>query len=149
ETAVQARKDGPFLSFEDFARRTGLGAGALKKLAQADAFRSLHLDRRSALWRSLPQRKPLPLFDPVDLEEPVDALPPMAPLQEVLADYGSAGLTLRQHPMSFLRPMLERRGAVSAKGLATLPTNCQVEVAGIVLLRQRPGTAKGITFVTL
>jgi error-prone DNA polymerase len=146
---VQARANGPFLSFDDFARRTGIGAGVLKKLAQADAFRSLDLERRAALWRSLPARAPLPLFDPLDVEESTQGLPPMAPLQEVLADYGSAGLTLRRHPMSFLRPVLDQRGIAPADTLAALPGNRRVKVAGVVLLRQRPSTANGITFVTL
>lgn len=146
---VTARAAGRFTSFEDFARRSGLGSPTLRKLAHADAMRSLDLERRTALWRSLPSREPFPLFDALDAEESPVPLPPMDPLQEVLADYGSSGLTLRQHPMSFLRGMLEQRGVVPASALAILPVNTIVKVAGIVLLRQRPGTAKGITFVTL
>jgi error-prone DNA polymerase len=76
-------------------------------------------------------------------------LPDLAPLQEVLADYGSAGLTLRQHPMSFLRSVLDRLGVVPAAGLANLESGIFLTVAGVVLLRQRPSTAGGITFVTL
>lgn len=146
---VRARVDGAFKSFDDFARRTGLGAGALKKLAQADAFRSLPLERRDALWRALPPRESYPLFAGIEASEPPAALPAMAPLQEVLADYRSAGLTLRCHPISFLRPLLDRLRAVSAAGLAERRNGVRVKVAGIVLLRQRPSTAKGVTFVTL
>ena len=77
------------------------------------------------------------------------ALPPMSPAEEVLADYRTAGLSLRGHPLGFLRAELEQRGAVPAADLKTWPNSRPVSVAGIVLVRQRPGTAKGITFVTL
>ncbi len=73
----------------------------------------------------------------------------MSPAQEVLADYRATGLSLRAHPMSFLRRGLEAMGVVAAERLATWPNGKPVRVAGIVLVRQRPGTAKGITFVTL
>ena len=73
----------------------------------------------------------------------------MSPAEEVLADYRTAGLSLRAHPMQFLRQRLSERGVRTAKSLADLPNGRPVRVAGIVLVRQRPGTAKGITFVTL
>jgi error-prone DNA polymerase len=73
----------------------------------------------------------------------------MTPLQEVLADYGAAGLTLRPHPMAFLRPRLDQMRVASAAALVDLPNGRPLTVAGVVLLRQRPSTAKGITFVTL
>ncbi|HLW63985.1 MAG TPA: error-prone DNA polymerase, partial [Gemmataceae bacterium] len=149
ERVVACRKEGPFQSFTDFIRRTKLRAGALKKLGQADAFRSLQLDRRGALWRSLPEREPMSLFDQIDVEEPPALLPPLSPFAEVLADYSAAGLTLRQHPLSFLRPMLEEQKIVPANRLAQMDSGCRLKVGGIVLVRQRPGTAKGITFVTL
>jgi len=76
-------------------------------------------------------------------------LPPMSPAQEVLADYRTTGLSLRAHPMSFLRKGLETAGVAPAERLATWPNGKPIRVAGIVLVRQRPGTAKGITFVTL
>jgi error-prone DNA polymerase len=85
----------------------------------------------------------------VDADEPPAALPPMAPVQEVVADYGAAGLSLRRHPMSFLRSTLDQLGAVSAERLAALPAGSRLKAAGLVLLRQRPSTANGITFVTL
>jgi error-prone DNA polymerase len=162
----------PFTSYQDFLRRTGLRGAVVKKLAQADAFLSLGLSRRAALWQSLPQGEPLPLFDkmeavsgqwsvvseetsplahptPLDEEPLPTTLPAMAPLQEVLADYSSAGLSLRQHPMAFIRGELDKLGVEQASKLAVLPTDGSVKVAGVVLLRQRPSTAKGITFVTL
>jgi error-prone DNA polymerase len=149
DVIVQSRTGGPFVSFEDFARRTGLSSAILKKLAQADAFGSLRLPRRTALWQSLPSREPVPLFDDVDMEEPPVTLPTAAALHEVVADYSSTGLSLRQHPMSFLRPLLDKLGVAASSQLGTLTPGCLLKVAGVVLLRQRPSTAKGITFVTL
>jgi error-prone DNA polymerase len=149
DAVVHSRTDGPFVSFDDFARRTGLRSGALKKLARADAFGSLQVGRRNALWQSMPSREPVPLYDNVDTKEQPAALPPTTPLQEVIADYGSTGLTLRQHPISFLRPLLDKLGVVPAGKLGSLTTGRKLKVAGMVLLRQRPGTANGVTFVTL
>src|SRR5207245_5712663 len=99
EAIVAARAKGLFTSFTDVVRRTGLRAGALKKLGQADAFGSLPLARREALWRALPEREPPTLFDEIDVPEEPAPLPLMTPFAEVLADYGAAGLTLRQHPV--------------------------------------------------
>jgi error-prone DNA polymerase len=149
DAIVRSRSGGPFASFDDFARRTGLGNAALKKLSGADAFGSLRLGRRAALWKSLPSREPVPLFDDVDMDEPPAALPPAAPLQEVVADYGSTGLSLRQHPIAFLRPLLDKLGVVASNRLGSVEAGRRLKVAGIVLLRQRPSTANGITFVTL
>jgi error-prone DNA polymerase len=149
EAVVQGRDGVPFASFDDFTRRTGLQSRALKALAQADAFGSVPLGRRDALWRSLPSREPVPLFDGVDADEPAAALPPEAPFEEVLADYGATGVSLRRHPVSFFRPLLDGLGVVPAGRLASLAPGSRLKVAGIVLLRQRPGTANGITFVTL
>jgi error-prone DNA polymerase len=149
DTIMAARQDGPFTSFNDFARRTRLGAPVLQKLALADAFRSLGLNRRDALWQALPQQERLPLFDSAELEALPVSLPPMSPLQETLADYSAAGLTLRDHPVSFLRPMLDEMKVVRADQLLTYPAEQRLKVAGLVLLRQRPATASGITFVTL
>jgi len=146
---VAARAAGPFVSWNDFIRRTRLSSAVLKKLAQADVFGSLGVTRREALWRALPSQESLPLFELAEEEEKPAPLPPMTALQEVVADYGAAGMTLRQHPISFLRTALAERGAVPAEALATLKDGIRVKVAGLVLLRQRPATAKGITFVTL
>jgi error-prone DNA polymerase len=166
----EARREGPFGSVEDFARRTGLGRAAISRLARAGAMGSLASDRRAALWDALAQDgMELPLFDgkedrkvkigeqaeprdnlkfeTCDLKSPL--LPPMSAAEEVLADYRAAGLSLRAHPMQFLRQRLSQHGVGTAKSLAELPNGRPVRVAGIVLVRQRPGTAKGITFVTL
>jgi error-prone DNA polymerase len=149
EAIVQGRADEPFTSFDDFARRTGLRGKALKALAAADAFRSLPVGRRAALWQSLPSRETVPLFDDVDGSEPPAALPPESPLEEVFADYGATGLSLRQHPIAFLRPQLDKLAVVPADRLESLTQGCKLKVAGLVLMRQRPGTANGVTFVTL
>ncbi len=155
---VAARGDRPFGSIDEFARRTRLAQRAIARLAKAKAFASLGLDRRGALWHALAQhQEELPLFDRVSphsacgrgVEEEGIALPPMSPAEEVLADYRTAGLSLDAHPMQFLREGLARLGVVPAKRLGMWPHGKPVRVAGIVLVRQRPGTAKGITFVTL
>jgi error-prone DNA polymerase len=149
ELIAQQRGRVPFASFDDFIRRTTLPHAVLKKLSQADVFRSLELNRRASMWQAALPNESLPLFDMLDREEPPAALPALAPLQEVLADYGSAGLTLRQHPMSFLRSILDRLGVVPAAGLPKMASGVFLTAAGVVLLRQRPSTAGGVTFVTL
>jgi error-prone DNA polymerase len=146
---VQGRGDGPYTSFDDFVHRTRLSSPVLTHLADADAFPSLHLDRRSALWRSLDDQEPLPLFDGLPTNEPEVALSAMPALQEVLCDYRNVGLSLKGHPMQFLRPTLEQMRVVPASALAVLPNGGWLRVAGVVLMRQRPSTANGITFVTL
>jgi error-prone DNA polymerase len=130
-----------------------LSRAAVARLAEADAFVSLALDRRDALWQALAEEKrPLaqPLFDTLEAhDEPLVELPRLAIQQEVLADYRTSGLSLRAHPMSFQRERLTKLGVVPAERLSSHPANRTVRVAGVVLVRQRPGTAKGITFVTL
>jgi error-prone DNA polymerase len=125
----------------------------VSRLAGADAFGSLQLGRREALWQALAEeKKPLamPLFDPLEPEDELPAaLPRLKSREEVLADYRTSGLSLRAHPMQFERQRLERLNVVPAARLATHPADHTVRVGGIVLVRQRPSTAKGITFVTL
>ncbi|MCE9534777.1 MAG: error-prone DNA polymerase [Planctomycetes bacterium] len=146
---VAVRANGSFQTFSEFVHRTGLRAGALKKLSSADAFGSLQLDRQTTLWRSLTERGPLTLFDEIDRDEAPAELPVLSPFKEVLTDYGTAGLTLRQHPISFLRTRLDTLKITPAAELAALDNDRKVKVGGVVLLRQRPSTANGITFVTL
>jgi error-prone DNA polymerase len=146
------RPGGPFRSMEDFVRRTGLGRAVAVRLAKAGAMESLGLDRRGALWHALAQdQKPLPLLDQLETrpDERPENLPAMSAAEEVLADYRTAGLSLRAHPLSFLRADLARRRVTPAGELKHVADGRPVRVAGIVLVRQRPGTAKGITFVTL
>jgi error-prone DNA polymerase len=146
---VQARGEKPFRSIDEFARRTGLASSVLSRLSRADAFRSLGLDRRSALWQSLPEQKTLPLFDDATDDEPAVVLPGLSRLEEVVADYRTGGLSLRDHPVKFMRNRLKGMRAISSAELATRQHGERVRVAGLVLMRQRPATASGITFVTL
>jgi error-prone DNA polymerase len=150
--AERARR-GPYRSVDEVARRTGLRAAELSRLAEADVFRSLAIDRRAALWQTLGQergRVARPLFAALGDDEPlVESLPELSGLEQVFADYRASGLSLKGHPVGFFRERLRQLGVVSASELREVPANRWVRVAGLVLLRQRPSTAKGITFVTL
>jgi error-prone DNA polymerase len=147
------QQEGPYPNLDQFARRTALGRAAIATLADADAFCTLAGDRRAAVWQSLGQnQKPggQPLLEGVDDDESVpDQLTPMSPLEEVYADYNTTGLSLKSHPISFARRELNAHRCVTASQLPRLRDGRHVRVAGLVLLRQRPSTAKGITFVTL
>ena len=152
---VAARRRRPFTSLEDFARDTALPKRALILLADADAFRSLGLDRRAALWavRRLPDDLPLPLFEtaaareqPDELAEP---LPDMPLPEQVVADYQTIRLSLKGHPMEFLRPMFAQERVVACASICHGNAGKRVRCAGVVLVRQRPGSAKGVVFMTL
>jgi error-prone DNA polymerase len=152
---VKARARRPFTSLEDFARDTGLPKRALILLADADAFRSIGLDRRAALWavRRLPDDVPLPLFETSAAREQPDehARPlPLMPLPEqVVADYQTIRLSLKGHPMEFLRPMFTSERVVACRDICHRNDRLSVRCAGVVLVRQRPGSAKGVVFMTL
>lgn len=137
-----------FRSFDDFASRTQFSPAVLALLSDADAFRSLRESRRTALWKSLPAQEESALFETEAPEEKA-CLPLLTPQQQVIADYRTTGLSLRQHPMSFIRGELSSRRVMQAAGLLTAEPDRRYRVAGLVLLRQRPGTARGITFMTL
>jgi len=146
-----ARGEGPFASVEDVWRRAGVPAAALEKLADADAFQSLGLDRRQALWRVRGLGAvPLPLFAAADAREmePGVTLRPLTDGREVVEDYRATQLSLRAHPLAFLRPELDRRGILPCAALGGMKDGDKVHVAGIVLVRQRPG-AGNVTFITL
>ncbi len=136
-------------------RGTGIGASAIETLAAADAFGSMGLDRRGALWqaRALPKVSPLPLFEvagrPTEDPEPPAALPAMAPGEQVVEDYRTLRLSLRAHPLSFLRARLAKRGALAAEAIARSRDGERASAAGLVLVRQRPGSASGVIFMTL
>jgi error-prone DNA polymerase len=155
ERIVAARQRRPFTSLEDFARDTGLPKRALILLADADAFRSIGLDRRAALWavRRLPDDVPLPLFEVAVAREQPDenAKPlPLMPLPEqVVADYQTIRLSLKGHPMEFLRPSFAKERVVACKDVCHRNDRRHVRCAGVVLVRQRPGSAKGVVFMTL
>jgi error-prone DNA polymerase len=188
---IARRDDRPYRSVEDVWRRVRVPVAALERLAEADAFGALGLDRRQALWaiRGLSDVR-LPLFDdaaasPPPLEgggrgegyvpaqsgagthpspqpppsrgggelpgtaEPSVPLIPMTVGREVVEDYRSTGLSLRRHPVSFLRADLRARRIVSCADLAKARNGQRLSVAGIVLVRQRPGSARGVLFVTI
>lgn len=156
---VAARKSQTFTTLAELSERTGLPTASLACLVRADAFRSLGLNRREAAWavRALVPA-PLPLFaaareaigsaEPAIAEPPV-ALPPMSAGGEVVADYRSKGLSLRAHPLSFLRSALTAFGDGPCDRLGRARDGARLTVAGLVLMRQRPGSAKGTMFLTL
>jgi error-prone DNA polymerase len=155
--AIEAvRAEGPFRSVPDLVRRLSgklsrqRWRGDLHKLAAADAFESLGLDRRAALWEVRGYSEPVPeLFRALDPVEPAAPLPVISEQEQVTSDYQSTGLSLRAHPMSFYRDALDDAGVVPTGRLARMRDRDKAEVAGIILMRQRPATAGGITFITL
>jgi error-prone DNA polymerase len=155
ERIVAARQRRRFTLLEDFARDTALPKRALILLADADAFRSIGLDRRAALWavRRLPDDVPLPLFEIAAAREQPDenaqALPDMPLPEQVVADYQTIRLSLKGHPMQFLRPIFAREGVIACEGVCHQRDKQYVRCAGVVLVRQRPGSAKGVVFMTL
>ena len=155
ERIVAARARRPFTSLEDFARDTALPKRALILLADADAFRSIGLDRRAALWavRRLPDDIPLPLFEiAVAREQPdeqAQPLPQMPLPEQVVADYQTIRLSLKGHPMEFLRPMFTGERVVTCHAISRANDKKRVRCAGVVLVRQRPGSSNGVVFMTL
>ncbi|WP_213285142.1 error-prone DNA polymerase [Bradyrhizobium sp. sGM-13] len=152
---VAARQRRPFTSLEEFARDTGLPKRALILLADADAFRSIGLDRRAALWavRRLPDDVPLPLFQAAIAREQPDEnakpLPEMPLPEQVVADYQTVRLSLKGHPMEFLRERFTKERVVACKDVNYKNDKRRIRCAGVVLVRQRPGSAKGVVFMTL
>lgn len=146
-------RDTPFEALEDFKVRTHADAGTMRKLAAADVFRSMGLDRRQALWdaRALKDAPNLPLFSEEKDEgtEVMFPLPQMPTCEHVVADYQTLRLSLKAHPMAFLRKSMARQGYASAHDLKNMRSGQRISMAGIVLIRQRPGTAKGVCFITL
>ncbi len=148
-----AMRTEPFRTVEDLQRRGGLTAALIGRLAEADAMGSLALERRQALWeaRGLKEAPGLPLFKDTSDEgsEPVVSLPAMPLPEQVVADYQTLRLSLKAHPMSFLRRSMAAQGYCTAASLADTPQWRRVKLAGLVLIRQRPGSAKGVCFITL
>ena len=155
---VARRGDTPYGSVEEIWRRAGISASMLERLAEADAFSGIGLDRRQALWavRGLADTV-LPLFAAADgsgppqpeVVEPHVPLVPMREGREVVEDYRSVGLTLGRHPVAFLRPELAAHGMVACADLEHTRDGRKVVVPGIVLVRQKPGSAKGVMFITI
>ncbi len=154
---VAARVEGgAFADVADLRARARIGPSHVERLASADAFGSLALTRRQALWdaRSLFAAPDLPLFTHADARaegaEKGRAVLPLMPLsEEVVADYQTTRLSLKAHPVAFLRASLAERGFVRACDLRSAKFRSMVQVAGVVLVRQRPGSAKGVCFITL
>ncbi len=152
EWLIAARGNG-YRSIEDIWRRAGLKSAVIERLAQADALQDLELSRRQGLWEvaALQKGKPLPLFATADEaeygEEVKVSLCPPTLGEEVYEDYSWLRLSLRAHPLALLRDELMH--SIKNKALTTTPNNKQVDVAGLVIARQRPGSAKGVIFATL
>jgi error-prone DNA polymerase len=151
--ALVAARGAGYRSPDEIVRRTGCGRSTLDRLAQADAFGSMQLGRRQSLWKAsaLDGRMP-PLFRHSDsglFDEPEAELPPATPSQEVVKDYQATGVTLREHPLAFLRANLQARCVITAEQLAHTSPGKVVTVAGLVLCRQQPMTAKNTVFITL
>lgn len=147
---LAARDQRPFASVEDLWRRSGVPLATLEKLAKADAFQSLGLNRRQALWaiRGLGE-SPLPLLEAAERREEPVSLVPLTAGREVVEDYRATQLSLRQHPLFFLRDELSRQRITRCADLANVKDGRRVEVAGIILVRQKPGSAKGVLFITI
>jgi error-prone DNA polymerase len=159
-TIVAARADEPFASVDDLWRRAGVPSASLVQIAEADGLQpSLKLARREALWAIKGLRdEPLPLFAAAsarekqtvqELREPAIALRPMTSGGEVVEDYSHVGLSLRAHPLAFLRADLRAKRIVTCGEAMQTRDGRWIQIAGLVLVRQKPGTAKGVIFITL
>ena len=157
---VTNRGDRPFAGIDDLWRRAMTPVGALTRLAEADAFlEGLRLSRRDALWSIKALRDdPLPLFAAAsaeagelvpEVDEPDAALPAMPAGQEVVEDYTHVGVTLRDHPLAFLRDELQVRHVMTCADGTAMRDRRLTRVAGLVLVRQKPGSAKGVMFITI
>ncbi len=146
----------PYRTVEELRSRGGVPVHAIQRLAEADAFRSMGLDRRAALWdsRALKQAPDLPLFtyaearDEGSETEPAQ-LPAMPLSEHVVTDYQTIRLSLKAHPMSFLRDHYAARKFITAEQLKNIRDGKRLSIAGLVLIRQRPGSAKGVVFITI
>jgi error-prone DNA polymerase len=151
QVLVSARKE-RFNSITSL-RDAGVPIAALEKLAEADAFRSLGLDRRKALWEvSALADMPIALFAGRPSESSLEAqvsLPLMPDSEHVVQDYAATALSLKAHPVSFVREKLQMLGICSTQDLKDVKDGAPVKVAGLVLVRQRPGTAGGVCFMTI
>ncbi len=151
-----ARRTRAYRTVEELRSRGGLPVHAIERLAEADAFRSIGLDRRAALWdaRALKPALDLPLFVAAEARDEGDEvetahLPAMPLSEHVVSDYQTVRLSLKAHPMQFLRDHFAGRGFITAGQLKDIRDGKRVSLAGLVLIRQRPGSAKGVCFITL
>ena len=149
---VAARVEQPFASIDDVVRRARLDAGAVTALTEAGAFDAFSQSRRDALWNVRPlvldARTPLPLLTPGDADER-PAFEPLTPFELVAWDYQASSHSTRGHPLASVRDALSARGIPDARAVTELPDGTRASYAGLVICRQRPGTASGVTFMTL
>ncbi len=149
ERLVAARRAQPFADVDDLARRARLNAHDLQALAAAGALSGLSGHRRHALWDVAGVERMPALLDPAPIVEGKPSLVAPSEGEDIVADYASLGLTLGRHPLALLRERLQRQRMVTAAELRALPHGRLARVTGLVTGRQRPGTASGVTFVTL
>ena len=146
---TRARAEAPFASLDDLIRRAELKKNEIEALAEAGALAALEPERRDALWKARAPREG-GLFEGMRIEPDEDVgLPRMRPITQLVLDYGRVGLSIDDHPMRYVREALRSRGVRRAEELASLPHGMRIEVAGLVIGRQRPETASGVTFITL
>jgi error-prone DNA polymerase len=150
KAVVRARAEAPFESIGELARRADLKKNELEALAEAGALEALTPGRRVAMWRARAPRLG-GLFESIDLERDAEDpnLPEVGKMEQLLLDYGRLGLSVDDHPMKHVRPHLEDRQVKRAAELAKLRHGSRVRVAGLIIGRQRPMTASGVTFVSL
>jgi len=146
---VAARAVAPFKDVQDLAARAALDRGDLEALAAASALAGLTGNRHQAFWSVAGTERELVLAPRGDRNEPTPLLPLPSEGEDVIADYRAVGLTLGRHPLALLRPLFARERLLCASDLAAVPHGRHIGVAGIVITRQRPATASGVTFVTL
>jgi error-prone DNA polymerase len=156
---IAKRADSRYSSIEELWRRASVPVAALHGIAKADGYGSLGLSRRQSAWAIKALRdEALPLFAAADdraaqlrpeITEPAVSLPVMTMGREVVEDYRSKGLSLRAHPVAFLRESLAQRGFAPCSSLRDAPNGRRISIAGLILVRQMPGSAKGVMFITL
>jgi error-prone DNA polymerase len=139
----------PFASTDDVARRARLRDDQLTKLAYAGALASFGMTRRAALWQASYAAKESGALFETDTQPSQSPLPEMSAAETTMADYLSMELTTGKHLLEHFRPQLRRDGVLTAKQLKDVPNGSYVTTAGAVIVRQRPGTAKGFVFITL
>ncbi|MDF3414886.1 error-prone DNA polymerase [Sulfitobacter sp. M57] len=152
---IAAMRDAPYSDIANLKERAGLDVKAIGKLSAADTLRSMGIDRRQALWQSqaLKDAPALPIFEHAAAStrgpDPDVALPKMPKAEHVVADYQTLRLSLKAHPMSFYRTSLHQQGFAASSDLTRMYHGQRVSLAGLVLVRQKPGSAKGVCFITL
>jgi error-prone DNA polymerase len=146
---VVAQRERAYQSVQELLERTGLNRREMSALAAAGALKSLAGHRHKVRWTVAGVEETTPLFSSLDRYEAIPMLRRPTEGQDIVADYQSLGLTLGRHPLALIRPYLDRHRYVSASRLGEISTGKRIRIAGLVITKQRPGTASGVTFVTL